>query len=351
MLPGIIFGPALGWVVDRSRGKTAWVVSLLLSGLSVAAIALTSAPTLLVLFIAMESLFSIVFNTAVFKVLPRADGMTDETASSFVVGVGAAAGILAPPLAALVAHVGTNSGFILFGSLYVLVGLLVLVVSPDGDIKIEIEKTVWHEVWLRTKSIKTLKTLLIFIPVILGSAMATSMESVAGVFWLQEVAGGPVGYGILMSAWAIGSLIGAAIAGRKWLKISTTHCLLLGGLLMSAAILIEGLTRFAFVIGIAFIFGGLGNAVHNVSLRNLIYDNVPKEQLAQTWAVVGVAFSVAVGLGNVLGTPGLIHSEERIIIVIAGSLGVLLALGTYAMILARRIPIGDAAKPESVTSE
>ena len=77
----------------------------------------------------------------------------------------------------------------------------------------------------------------------------------------------------------------------------------LGGLALSAAILVEGLVPVAGIIAVAFIGGGLGNAVHNVGVRNLVYAEVPPEQQAQVWSVVGAAISGAAALLLAMGIP------------------------------------------------
>jgi len=332
LIPGVLFAPALGWLVDRVDVKTAWIAALLVSGICVIGIALAPSPFIMVALVAIEALFSIVFGTAVFKLLPQAEGMDRDRANSFYVGIGLVIGISAPPLAALVSTIGTDFGFFLFGTLYIVSAIIIWRLSPTSSLKIEVDKTNWHEVWLGSKAIKHFKPIRLLIPVILGGAIATSIEAVAGVFWLQEVAGGAVGYALLLSAWTLGSLSGAAVAGRKWFKVSTRESLLLGGLLMALAILVEGAIPVAAIIGIAFLFGGFGNGVHNIAIRNLVYEQVPKEQQAQAWAVQGAAFSAAVAIGNVLGTPGLIAAEVSTTIIIAGGTGVVLVVGTYLAI-------------------
>jgi len=327
LIPPILLAPVLGWLVDRTSGKVAWVLALIGSALCISGMAITSSPELLVALVAVQAACSVVFSTAVYKLLPDAPGLDDQRASTFLVTIEALAGIGAPPLAALAVDVNTRFAFGLFAILSLAVAAVTGLTSPKGETRVEVERTAWHEVWLGTRTIKTLSTVRVFVPVILGVALVTSMEGVAGVFYLQEVAGSALGYGILMSAWAIGSLVGVALTSRTAFRISTVYGVIVGGLLISAAIFVEGLVPHVVVIGTAFVIGGFGNSVHNMGIRNLVYEQVPTNQRAQVWGLVGASFSVVVALGNVLGTPDILF-PARTIIVFAGAAGVAIALGT-----------------------
>jgi len=186
---------------------------------------------------------------------------------------------------------------------------------------------VWHEIWLGSRILPVMRAVRGFLPAIIGVVVVTSVEGVAGVFYLQEVAGSAVLYALLLSAWAVGSLVGVAVTGRHSFRMGAVQSILVGGILVSVAILVEGLVPSALVIAVAFIGGGIGNAIHNVGVRNLVYEVVPREQQAQVWSVVGALFSAAAAVGNFFGTPGLIGSA-RSLIVWAGAAGVVLTLVT-----------------------
>lgn len=326
LIPPLLLAPVLGWIVDRTSGRAAWTASLGLSGVCAAGIGFLNSPVALVGLAAVQSVCSVVVSASVFKLLPRAPGMDERSASSFAVAIGSIAGIGAPPLAALAAVLGVNVALWICGALLALAAVCVARTAPAAA-RVQVEHTAWHEAWLGTRTLRSLRAFRILVPVMLGVVVVTSMEGVAGVFYLQDVAGNAVIYALLLSAWAAGSLAGSLLSGRSGFSLGAAQSILLGGLVLSVAILVEGIFPSAVVIASAFLLGGVGNAVHNVGVRNLVYERVPKHHQAQVWAVIGATFSGAAAIGNFLGTPGLVASAQTIII-LAGALGTLLVLLT-----------------------
>lgn len=92
-------------------------------------------------------------------------------------------------------------------------------------------------------------------PLLILIMVSTSIEAVAvaGVFWLRQLSGTDTLYGLVLSCWAIGSIIGAYLAGTKRLGPRTLFLIVGGGLCMALAILTEGLVPIAVAIGAAFV--------------------------------------------------------------------------------------------------
>lgn len=329
LIPPIILAPVLGWLVDKTSGKIAWVVALGISALCVTGIGFINSPKLLVVLAAVQAVCAVVVSASVFKLLPKAESMDEKLASSFAVGIRSLASIAAPPLAAILATFSIRFAFWSCGIALLISTILVLRLSPSVG-QVQVSSSSWHDIWLGTQSIRSMKIFRIFIPVILGIVVVTSMEGVAGVFYLQDVAGSPIGYAVLLSTWAVGSLLGAVITGRGSFSLSSVNSILLGGIAVSSAILVEGIFPVFLLIGIAFVIGGIGNAVHNVGIRNIVYEEIPSAQQAQVWSVVAATFSGAAAFGNFLGTPGFI-AEAQPIIVVAGTAGVILVLATVGV--------------------
>ena len=66
-----------------------------------------------------------------------------------------------------------------------------------------------------------------------------------------------------------------------------------------------------------------------MGVRNAVYARIPEAHHGAAWAYLTVVIKIMVGLGFLLGTPGLVVDSDRLIIIAAGigSLGaVLLAL-------------------------
>lgn len=349
LVPPVLLAPVLGWVVDRTSGRGAWASALMVSAVCAGGIAFLDSPVALVALAALQATCSVVLSAAAFRLLPTADGMDEHRASSFAVGIASVAAIGAPPLAAFAAGLGTGVAFAICAGLLVVAAVVVLRTAPRS-VRVNVRGTPWHEVWLGSRSIRTVAVLRTFLPVALGVVLIASMEGVAGVFYLQAVTGSPVGYALLLSAWAVGSLAGAVLTDSRRFTLGPAASILVGGFAVAAAILVEGLVAWAPVIALVFVAGGVGNAIHNVGIRTLVYAHVPRDQQAQVWSVAGAGFSAAAALGNLLGTPDVL-APARAVIVAAGVLGVGLVVVTAGVVLARggnlrpAEPVPDPAPP------
>lgn len=186
-------------------------------------------------------------------------------------------------------------------------------------------------------------------PLLILIMVSTSIEAVAvaGVFWLRQLSGTDTLYGLVLSCWAIGSIIGAYLAGTKRLGPRTLLLIVGGGLCMALAILTEGLVPIAVAIGTAFVVGGLGNGTHNVGVRNLIFQQIPKAHVGSAWAYYRMLTSTSVAIGYVVGTPRT-PADAQSMVVIAGACalaGVLVAIA--ALHLRHRKPnTQDSPAPE-----
>ncbi|WP_140400576.1 MFS transporter [Gulosibacter sp. 10] len=330
LLPPVLLAPALGWVVDRIPGRLAWAGGFGVSGASTIGLALVDAPAASVALAGVQATCAVAVSATQFKLLPAAPGLTERRAASLVVTLAAVAGIVAPPVAALMSGIGIRAALVVCGALFVLCAVSVGLLVP-GTGRAAVQRSSWHEIWLGTRSLGHMRSFAGFVPVMGAIVVATSMEGVAGVFYLQDVAGGAVGYGLILAAWAVGSLAGSSMTLLPGFRLGPGASVLLGAIGISAALLFEGLVPIAVPILLAFLVGGVANSVHNIGVRNLVYDTVPEELQGQAWAVVGALFSSGAALGNLLGTPGLL-AQERALVIASGALGLGVAVVSAAVI-------------------
>jgi hypothetical protein len=160
------------------------------------------------------------------------------------------------------------------------------------------------------------------LPILAAVIFATSIEGVAGVFYLRDITSSDTVYGFLLSAWALGAVPGSLIGA--WGRAGKRHlAMVLGGAaLMGGALLIEGLVPVAAVIAIAFVVGGFGNGAHNVGVRNVVHHHIPAEMHGRAWAYFRVLVNTCVALGYLLGTPGVVF-DARTAIIGSGALALL----------------------------
>lgn len=326
LLPPVLLAPILGSLVDRATGRTAWISAMAASALCVLGMAVSTRAWLVVACGALQSLCAVVVAAGSFAFLPRLQGMTQSRASSWIVGMGAVASIVGPPVAALLFGCGQRVAFGVVALAFLTAALAVAGQGPEVD-RLEVDRATLLEVRAGLAAMVQSSPLRRLLPFVLIVVTATSIEGVAGVYYLQDVAQGYVGYSLMLVCWAAGTLAGAALGARYELTPSRAACVVYGGLGVSVAILIEGAVAVPAVIAVVFLAGGFANAIHNIGVRDMVYSTVDARHLGQAWAMVGAGFSAFSAIGNVLGTPA-IWGGARPAVLIAGAIGTLAAIAT-----------------------
>lgn len=79
------------------------------------------------------------------------------------------------------------------------------------------------------------------------------------MFYLREITDSDTGYAVLLGAWSVGAVLGSLLGGNRRFGARSSLPILLGGGLVGAAILIEGLWASAVGLAVVFLAGGLGN--------------------------------------------------------------------------------------------
>lgn len=154
------------------------------------------------------------------------------------------------------------------------------------------------------------------------------------MFYLREITDSDTGYAVLLGAWSVGAVLGSLLGGNRRFGARSSLPILLGGGLVGAAILIEGLWASAVGLAVVFLAGGLGNGLHNIGVRTAIYEHVPESRHGAAWAQLRMLINVMVALGYLIGTPGLLVGSARTIIVVSGAV-TLLAIILSAVLLGR----------------
>ena len=156
---------------------------------------------------------------------------------------------------------------------------------------------------------------------------------------------GEVGYGLLCSAWAFGSLIGAQVARRLLARRSEVVAIAAGGALtMSVFIGAVGvLPWFAAILAVS-CAGGIGNGVCNVAEETLFQKRAPDEVRSR---VLGASESLVLAImGLSFGVGGLVVEAigPQPIYLICGGTGL---LGTACTMTLLRRP---AREPLAATT-
>jgi hypothetical protein len=120
------------------------------------------------------------------------------------------------------------------------------------------------------------------------------------VFVTKTLGGSAADYGLVLTAWGIGMIVGAASVPT--LKRFTLRTLSLASLLiMAASYLGMGLAGTILVAGAWSFIGGLGNGVEGFALVTLVQERTPAALLARVNGLLESLHAIAPGLGFLAG--------------------------------------------------
>ena len=178
---------------------------------------------------------------------------------------------------------------------------------------------------------KVLRTLAIMVGI--GNLANTAAFA---IFVLYAVEPGPMGldelgYGVLLTTMAIGSLAGSLVVERIEKRLGRSRLLLVSAVMLSLTIAVPGLTTNAWLVGISFAISGLGVVLWNVVTVSLRQRIVPDALLGRLNASYRLLAWGSQPIGAVMG--GLIGEwiglEAVFLIAGFGSAALLLPLGLY----------------------
>jgi MFS family permease len=144
------------------------------------------------------------------------------------------------------------------------------------------------------------------LPAAFGAIVASSATNAAFVFWIRERTGADSAatYGILIAAWSAGRLLGAAVTGPIASKtgLAPGAVTLTGAAGIGVAQALAGFHLPLVVIGVGWVSGGVANALHNISLRQLAHLSVPAEHQGAAFGEFASLTAVALLLGYAIGS-------------------------------------------------
>ncbi|MET8451492.1 MFS transporter [Streptomyces sp. NPDC005209] len=345
LLPTVVAAPFIGSLVDRVSARSVCLWALAVQAMSLGTAAAVDGFHLRVGLIAVSGLAGVASVAAGFKMLPVVAGEKHTSRANSLLTAGlSAAGLVGPALAGLL-HSVSGTAFLLGAdgvSFLVLAWCTALAVPRS--VNVSIGRRPDAKLSDGYQALRTAPVVGPLLATLAAAMLATSIEGVAGVYYLRDVAdGNETVFGLFLSTWALGSIPGALLAGRaSWSGRHTA--LILGGVLgISLGLLCAGLLPMAAAIFPLFLLGGFGNGVCNVGLRNAVHTQVPAEVHGSAWACYQALSRSCIGLGFLLGTPNsLVTSRDQVIV--SGAIPLVFALWSTLRTVRRRQPaLGEAS--------
>jgi MFS family permease len=318
LLPPLFFAPVLGLLVDRWDTRTVWISATLVQATAFTLAAATDAFHARVALVALASVFAVAASAAGFKLLPIVAGRVGVQQANGAVSAAMSLASLVGPGVGGAAHsfVGSTNLLLADAASFVVIAVIAACVVPAGSgERMRLDSRPLDGVLDGLRALRGSPAIGAMLPMLASVICATSMEGVAGVFYLRQVAGSDSGYGLLLAAWALGSIPGAIVAGSPRLARYDARLVLGGATLIAASLLVEGLVPLAVVIAVAFLAGGFGNGMHNVGVRNAIHRHVPAQAHGRAWAYYSAMANLCITVGYLLGTPNNVVSSRGVIII------------------------------------
>ena len=346
-LPWLVFVLFAGALADRlDRRRTMVSVAALRTAISlgIGIAVVTGTDTLAMLYIAAFALGigETLFDTAAQSVMPsiverdqlsKANGRLYAAELTMNQFVGPPLGGILAAVSIALAFVGSAAAFAFAGiALTLLTGTFKAAAAPGprpsviADIREGLRYLFSH---------RLLRTLALMVGV-----MNLASSAAFAIFVLYAVAPGPMGldefgFGVLMTALAIGSLLGSFLVERVEKRLGRATLLSVAVAISAASTAIPGLTPNPWVVGAAFALAGFGSVMWNVVTVSLRQRIVPDALLGRVnasyrllaWGSQPIGALLGGLIGQALGLPA--------VFLLAG-------VGTALLLLARSI-VTDAA--------
>jgi MFS family permease len=312
-LPWLVFGLVAGGVVDRlDRRKLMWRVNLARTGL-VGLLAVLVALhrmylPLLYLLVFVLGIGQTLFDTASQAILPDLvdQDQLDTANGRRQVGETAGASLVGPPAGGALYAVAAVIPFGLDALTFLVAGGLVRGIR--GDFAAHVAAPSSPKRSLRADIGEGLRWLLrhpVLRPLaaVLGLAnLAMYMgEGILVLFALRDLGIGKADYGLLLTAMAIGGLLGGLVAGRLAAALGPVRCVLvvLLGLLLSQVLI--GVSSNAFLVGAAGTLGTFAGTLWNVVTISLRQRLIPRQLLGRVNSAYRMIGMGSMPIGALLG--------------------------------------------------
>jgi MFS family permease len=262
---------------------------------------------------------------AEFALVPRVAGEARLAVANGRVETARYAGFAVGPLlgGVLAAAGGLEVAMLVNAATFLVVGLAAIVVRcPHSEFCLAPEPAVGRA-WSGAKYLVQDRLLGVVMMVAFVSLLFMTTNWAANVFFAKDDLGlGDVGYGLLLTSWTVGMVLGATLLSRRvasgMLAVGAVVAIVVQGAgLAGPAVWLVPALAFAF-----FFVGGLAHGTKNVLVRTLIHERVPS-------SLHGRAFAAYNGLRN----------GAELVALVAGGLLVGAIGARWTMLVAGAVPM------------
>jgi MFS family permease len=323
--PSVVFAGPAGLLADRYDPRRVLLLVSLAQATVAVVLAFAVGTAVILVLAALLGIGFAVAQPSEFALVPRIAGEARLALANGRVETARYAGFaVGPVLGGMLAAAGGLQVAMLVNAVsFLVVGFAAIVVRcPHSDFCLAPEPAVGRA-WTGAKYLVRDRLLAVVMGVAFVSLLFMTTNWAANVFFAKEDLGlGDAGYGLLLTSWTVGMVLGATLLPRRvrsgMLAVSALAAIVVQGAgLAGPAVWLVPALAFA-----SFFVGGLAHGTKNVLVRTLIHERVPS-------SLHGRAFAAYNGLRN----------AAELVALVAGGLLVSTLGARWTMLLAGAIPV------------
>lgn len=340
LVPPVLLAPVVGLLVDRLETVRVLVLTALFQTAIAAALAFTPGVGSTLALSFLLGVGVAVTQPALFALLPRTVGEEHTTQANGFLEVARWGGAaLGPVLAATLTDAfGAQTTLLANAGTFLVVATLVPLIRvrrvPERPPEEERQAGAARQGvrWILRDPL-----LRLLVPVLGLMIVFAAADNVAEVFFAKDVLGaGNTGYGVLITTWTLGMVVGSTATGR-WARPWALAPVVLTGAVLGGLAVAAAAASAMYPIAVAMFFvGGVANGVELVAMRSLLHHRVPDRLRGRAFAayygMVQAAQIVALGASG-----GLVEALGARMTMLYAGLGTA-AVGILGAMLYVRIP-------------
>ena len=285
--------PLAGVLADRLDRRMVLVASDLFRAVTVIGVVFTRDIIVLYALIFLMGLARTLFNPTIRAAFPSVVGDGDLTRANALISATFSVSIAVGPALGglLVATVGLEAAFLLDAATYV-VSAVFLYRIPIPRVRVDEESGFVRELGAGLQYLAGARIPLAIVAGAFLTILTINLTVPAEVFLAKETFGtGDTGYGLLVSVWGGGMILGSALVGVAGNRIHLMLFYFLGIFGASLALAGTGLSP-TFVLALAaLLVAGAANGLDNVTTDTILQNRVPDALLGRVFAVRFLTYS------------------------------------------------------------
>lgn len=303
ILPSVIFGPISGVFVDRWRRKKIMVISDIVRAFLVFLIPFTSENYQIFIIASLVSLADTFFFPARSSFIPNIVQKEELImANSLCTSAGEFMNLIGPAVGGVIIGLfGIKVAFFIDAATFLFSAILILSISiKEGIGRKEANINSFILELKEGISFVKEKKIILFICLILGAMMIAggAINVILPVFINEVLNKGPREFGFIMSANALGIIIGSFVAGRLAQKQDKRRIIIFAVIFCGINSSIFALNPIFTLAVTLFVVNGLANGLWEVSSQTILQEETDDEKRGRVFSVAGTI----VGSTNVLSS-------------------------------------------------